>query len=199
MRGRLSGSQPSRIVSYQRHAALKVAATGPAWRALCMGRGPAAGIWVHVLILCRPGLRSNLAHGAEPSRQIALIYEDLLSPTGCACGIAFRLARGPCRVVHAALRRAGVSEQALYDLAGIAARVPDGTAIALTPAEADAVIARHCASPYFWDPLGDDAHCGETMARLRSLPVSPAPGRPWRRRDVRWPRPTTSCRLPFHR
>src|SRR5256885_1570954 len=98
MRGRLSGSQPSRIVSYQRHAALKVAATGPAWRALCMGRGPAAGIWVHVLILCRPGLRSNLAHGAEPSRQIALIYEDLLSPTGCACGIAFRLARGPCRV-----------------------------------------------------------------------------------------------------
>src|SRR5256885_671650 len=82
MRGRLSGSQPSRIVSYQRHAALKVAATGPAWRALCMGRGPAAGIWVHVLILCRPGLRSNLAHGAEPSRQIALIYEDLLSPTG---------------------------------------------------------------------------------------------------------------------
>src|SRR5260370_25025792 len=24
----------------------------------------------------------------------SLIYEDLLSPTGCACGIAFRLARG---------------------------------------------------------------------------------------------------------
>lgn len=82
-----------------------------------MGRRPAACIWVHVLILCGPGLRSNLAHGAEPSRQIALIYEVLLSPTGCACGIALRLAWGQFRPVDAALRRAEVNEQALYDLA----------------------------------------------------------------------------------
>lgn len=61
--------------------------------------------------------------------------------------------------------------QALYDLAGIATRVPDGAAIGLTNAEARTVIARHCASPYFWDPLGDDAHCGVTMDRLRALPV----------------------------
>ncbi|MEG8016688.1 hypothetical protein [Sphingomonas sp. LR55] len=77
-------------------------------------------------------------------------------------------------VNHQILRaqRSGVeSTQALFDLAGIAARVPDGTAIGLTRAEADAVVARHCASPFFWDPLGDDAHCGTTMARLRALPV----------------------------
>ncbi|HXH16504.1 MAG TPA: hypothetical protein VNJ10_10280 [Sphingomonas sp.] len=69
-------------------------------------------------------------------------------------------------------QRSGVeSTQALFDLSGIAARVPDGEAIGLTRAEAATVIARHCASPFFWDPLGDDAHCGTTMARLRALPV----------------------------
>ncbi|TXC69997.1 hypothetical protein FSB78_02775 [Sphingomonas ginsenosidivorax] len=61
--------------------------------------------------------------------------------------------------------------QALYDLAGIAARVPDRAHIGLTAAEARAVIARHCATPFFWDPLGDDAHCGAVMARLRAEPV----------------------------
>ncbi|WP_277982344.1 hypothetical protein [Sphingomonas faeni] len=77
-------------------------------------------------------------------------------------------------VNHQILRaqRSGVeSTQALFDLAGIAARVPDGTAIGLTRAEAETVVARHCASPFFWDPLGDDAHCGTTMARLRALPA----------------------------
>ncbi len=69
-------------------------------------------------------------------------------------------------------QRSGVeSTQALFDLAGIAARVPNGEAIGLTRAEAATVIARRCASPFFWDPLGDDAHCGTTMARLRALPT----------------------------
>ncbi|MGU3390247.1 hypothetical protein [Sphingomonas sp. M1A8_2b] len=75
---------------------------------------------------------------------------------------------------HQILRaqRSGVeSTQALFDLAGIAARVPDGDAIGLTRAEAATVIARHCASPFFWDPLGDDAHCETTMDRLRTLPI----------------------------
>ncbi len=77
-------------------------------------------------------------------------------------------------VNHRLLRAApsGVERtQALYDLAGIAARVPAKTHIGLTPAEARAVIARHCATPFFWDPLGDDAHCGRVMGRLRALPV----------------------------
>lgn len=70
-------------------------------------------------------------------------------------------------------QRSGVeSTQALYDLAGIAARVPDSTTTGLTQAEAATVIARHCAKPFFWDPLGDDTHCGTTMARLRALPTA---------------------------
>ncbi len=62
--------------------------------------------------------------------------------------------------------------QALYDLAGIAARVPTSDTTGLTQSEAATVIARGCAKPFFWDPLGDDAHCGTTMARLRALPTA---------------------------
>ncbi|MCK8455968.1 hypothetical protein [Sphingomonas faeni] len=70
-------------------------------------------------------------------------------------------------------QRSGVeATQALYDLAGIAARAPDSATTGLTQAEAATVIARHCAKPFFWDPLGDDAHCGTTMARLRALPTA---------------------------
>ena len=64
------------------------------------------------------------------------------------------------------------STQALYDIAGIAARAPESDAIGLTREEAATVIARRCATPFFWDPLGDDAHCGTTMARLRALPTA---------------------------
>ncbi|RMB54160.1 hypothetical protein C8J44_1776 [Sphingomonas sp. PP-CE-3A-406] len=62
--------------------------------------------------------------------------------------------------------------QALYDIAGIAARTPDGKTIGLTRQETATVIQRRCAKPFFWDPLGDDAHCGTTMARLRALPTA---------------------------
>ena len=70
-------------------------------------------------------------------------------------------------------QRSGVeSTQALFDLAGIAARAPNSVTTGLTQTEAATVIARHCAKPFFWDPLGDDAHCGTTMARLRALPTA---------------------------
>ena len=62
--------------------------------------------------------------------------------------------------------------QALYDIAGIAARTPDANTIGLTRQETAIVIQRRCAKPFFWDPLGDDAHCGTTMARLRALPTT---------------------------
>lgn len=61
--------------------------------------------------------------------------------------------------------------QALFDLAGIAVRARGAADVGLTAAETATIVARHCASPFFWDPLGDDAHCADTMARLRALPV----------------------------
>ena len=104
---------------------------------------------------------------ARPARPVTKIVTGL---------IAVVVVLGVAPVVNHQIlgaQRSGVeATQALFDLSGVAARVPDGTAIGLTRAEADTVIARHCASPFFWDPLGDDAHCGTTMARLRALPVS---------------------------
>ncbi len=90
--------------------------------------------------------------------------------------IAVVLVLGVAPVVNHRLLRAQPSgveaTQALYDLAGIAARVPTSDTTGLTQSEATTVIARGCAKPFFWDPLGDDAHCGTTMARLRALPTA---------------------------
>ncbi|MEG8057955.1 hypothetical protein QP150_15815 [Sphingomonas sp. 22L2VL55-3] len=90
--------------------------------------------------------------------------------------IAVVLVLGIAPVVNHRLLRAQPSgveaTQALYDLAGIAARVPASDTTGLTRSETTAVIARGCAKPFFWDPLGDEAHCGTTMARLRALPTA---------------------------
>ena len=58
-----------------------------------------------------------------------------------------------------------------FDMAGIAARAPDATGTGLTPAERAMIVARHCARPFFWDPLGDPDHCGPALDRLRAVPV----------------------------
>ena len=90
--------------------------------------------------------------------------------------VAVVLVLGIAPVVNHRLLRAQPSgveaTQALYDLAGIAARVLTSDSTGLTPSEAATVIARGCAKPFFWDPLGDEAHCGTTMARLRALPTA---------------------------
>ena len=74
----------------------------------------------------------------------------------------------------------------LFDMAGIAARAPDAAGTGLTPAERAVVIARHCARPFFWDPLGDPAHCGLAMDRLRARPIG-AVDRLWLGAIVRHP------------
>ena len=59
----------------------------------------------------------------------------------------------------------------LFDIAGIAARVPEADGTGLTDKERAVIVARHCARPFFWDPLGDPTHCGPAMDRLRALPI----------------------------
>jgi len=61
--------------------------------------------------------------------------------------------------------------QALYDLAGIAVRVPEADDTGLSHAEVRTIRARHCVTPFFWDPLGDPDHCDAAVDRLRHLPV----------------------------
>jgi len=56
----------------------------------------------------------------------------------------------------------------IFDLAGIAHF--SGGADVLLPAERALIEQRHCYQPYFWDPLGDDDHCGSIARRLELIP-----------------------------
>jgi hypothetical protein len=88
----------------------------------------------------------------------------------CCIGIplALVLAQGVNHGVLGAEASGVERTEAFYDLAAIAAQEP-ATAIGLTPGEARAVAARHCAKPFFWDPLGTDDRCGPTMERLHGV------------------------------
>ncbi len=60
--------------------------------------------------------------------------------------------------------------QALYDLAGIAVRVPYDPRLGLSPVEVAEIRAKHCVKPFFWDPLGEPARCGTVLQRFEKTP-----------------------------
>ena len=60
--------------------------------------------------------------------------------------------------------------QALYDLAGIAVRVPYDPRLGLSPAEVAEIRERHCVKPFFWDPLGEPTRCGTRLQRFEKTP-----------------------------
>jgi hypothetical protein len=60
--------------------------------------------------------------------------------------------------------------QPLFDLAGIAARSEAAASTGLSPDTVAQLRARHCISPFFWDPLGEPSRCAGVMAPLRALP-----------------------------
>lgn len=80
--------------------------------------------------------------------------------------VAPLLNHGPLGAASSGVERT----EALYDLAGIAARAPDA-AVGFTPLEARALVAGHCVKPYFWDPLGEETRCAPIVARLQRLPA----------------------------
>ncbi|WP_230481421.1 hypothetical protein [Sphingomonas sp. Leaf21] len=60
--------------------------------------------------------------------------------------------------------------QALYDLAGIAARVPYDPRLGLSPTEVAGIRAKACVRPFFWDPLGEPTRCGTLLRRFETTP-----------------------------
>ncbi|MEA1084127.1 hypothetical protein SFC76_07610 [Sphingomonas sp. CD22] len=67
--------------------------------------------------------------------------------------------------------RTGVEQtQALYDLVGIGVRSGDA-AVGLPVATLDAIRAKRCVRPYFWDPLGEPRRCEALVAPLRAEPA----------------------------
>ncbi|MBX9813925.1 MAG: hypothetical protein K2X76_04420 [Sphingomonas sp.] len=77
----------------------------------------------------------------------------------------------------------------IYDLAGMAAR----GAPVLSAGEAR-LLRPGCVSAYFWDPLGDPAHCGAFAARLEALPPRALVSR-WAIGAARHPRAYAAHRL----
>ncbi len=61
--------------------------------------------------------------------------------------------------------------EAIYDLAGIAVRAPDAADLPLDSAQRHALVAGHCVTPFFWDPLGTPDRCDAVVAPLRDSPV----------------------------
>lgn len=70
-----------------------------------------------------------------------------------------------------AAKDSGVARtQALYDLAGIAARVPYDPNLGLSRTEVTEIQAKHCVTPFFWDPLGEPSRCGTRLRRFETTP-----------------------------
>ncbi|WP_375394956.1 hypothetical protein [uncultured Sphingomonas sp.] len=175
----------------QATGALLAAAGLTAWWRLRGVRVPvAAGIAVVVLIAYATLARANAVFAAVPLG-VLLLPGTVRWPmrTGSWTGMTLLvLALAPI-VNHRLLgaSSSGVERTApLFDMAGIAARTPDADGTGLLAEERAVVIARRCARPFFWDPLGDPAHCGTAMDRLRAMPAG-AVDRLWLTAIVRHP------------
>ncbi|WP_174292171.1 hypothetical protein, partial [Sphingomonas bacterium] len=112
---------------------------------------------VPLAVLLTPAIRGGVARTAAIGLGVVVVLA-LLSP------INHRLF---------AARPSGVERtQAIYDLAGIAVRLPpDAAHTGMLPNEAAELAARHCVRPFFWDPLGEPDRCDDTVDRLRHVPA----------------------------
>jgi hypothetical protein len=63
--------------------------------------------------------------------------------------------------------------QALYDLAGIAVRVPYDPRLGFSSQEVAEMRAKQCVRAFFWDSLGEPSRCGDRLNRFDTMP----PGR----------------------
>lgn len=120
-------------------------------------------------------VRANAVFAVVPLTVMLVPHWRPVMRIGAAVlGVAAVLAlAGPINhdLLHA--QRSGVERtEAIYDLAGIAARVPNSTDLPLDRASVATLIARHCVKPFFWDPLGEPGRCNAVVEPLRHV----APG-----------------------
>lgn len=154
-----------------------LAATGlVAWWRL---RGRAVPGWGAAIVAVLLGyavlVRANAVFAVVPLAAMLVVRRWPVRIVAAIAGVGAVLAALP-PVDHAVLRAApsGVERtEAIYDLAGIAARTGDAAATGLPRAAIAALRAKHCVRAFFWDPLGDPAHCDGDVDGLRAV----APGR----------------------
>ena len=87
-------------------------------------------------------------------------------------GVVALLAAGPINHRLLGAEASGVQRtEAIYDLSGIAVRTPNARDLPLAAAQWHTITDKHCVTPYFWDPLGDDSRCGGDLTALSSMPI----------------------------
>jgi hypothetical protein len=149
-------------------AGAMLAATGlAAWWRLADRRLPlAAGIGIALLLAYAALVRANAVFAAAPLTCGLFGWFGVRGPVRRAALLLFLAAAALLAAPFINHRLLAADETGVarslpvYDLAGIAHHGgPD--AAPLLPADAwQAMEARHCYTPFFWDPLADEDHCG---------------------------------------
>lgn len=128
-------------------------------------------IAIVTLLLYATFLRTNSAFATVPLGVLLLIpsinFRRLL---GLLLGLipSFILITGLMNIfLFGAVATDRPKSQALFDLAGIAARVTDPRPF--THSERQVIVSRNCANPFFWDPLEIDPQCTAAANRVRAM------------------------------
>lgn len=158
------------------------AATGLIAHARLRGRrpGPAALAGTAILLLYATLLRANALFATVPLTVLLLPRprRRFVRPAAIVLGAVAVLAVTP--LVNHGLLGARPSDAArsepLFDLAGMAVRLPAGAVPPFTPAERAGIVARGCSKPFFWDPIGDERACGALLKRVQAIGSRPLMG-----------------------
>ena len=133
-------------------------------------------MWASVAVLLGYAtlVRANAVFATVPLAVMLVPNWGVWQRIGAGLVVAMLMlaASGPINHGLLAAEPTGVERsQAIYDLAGIAVRVPDAADLPLDRAHARALVARHCVTPFFWDPLGSPDRCDAVVDPLREIPA----------------------------
>ncbi len=172
------GWQAAVLKDSQMSAALLAAIGLAAWWRLAAQRLPvAAGAAIAVLIAYATMVRGNAVFATIPLA--VLLPEGAWSKRArlvtAVVATLFLLGLGG-QINHRLLGAATTQVERtlpIFDLAGIAHFAPHAASTGLTGRERSLIARRHCYQPFFWDPLGDDDHCGAIAERLDRMKFRP--------------------------
>jgi hypothetical protein len=146
------------------------------WWRLAGRRMPAVPIAAVVLLLAYAALvRANAVFAIVPLAAMLSPWPARVWQRGVVIVFATLAVIAVTPVINHDLLGAGETRVSrtlpIYDLAGIAHFSGADAAGGLSPGERALIARRHCYQPYFWDPLGDDDHCGAIAERLDEIPT----------------------------
>lgn len=162
------GWQVTVLKDAQMTAAMLAASGLVAWWRMAGRAVPYAALFAAGGLLAYAVLvRSNAVFAVLPLVMMLIAWTNLRRLTIGLAAVMVVLAVSPfvnARLIGA--EHSGVTRaQPLFDLAGTAHYSGEVQPGGLHPTELELIEARHCYTPFFWDPLGDPDHCGTIFAR----------------------------------